>query len=405
MIKKGWLLLIICFSLTIQAQYTEVINSNRPGFSESPYSVGTGVYQFESTLFYRKADPVPLFSNPEAMGVNLLFRTSFFLDKLELNVNTTFEKDKIAFKNVFESSYNETGLSQLTLGAKYLVYQPTYADKSKEIRSWKKRMAFDWKRVIPAVAVYGGVNFGSILTDYHNRGGISPRAGVLLQNQFSHKFNLVTNFYYDYIGSDLPEFSHIVTATYNFDDYWSGFVEHQALYNDVESRSNLGLGAAYLFSKNLQFNASARGTFQENVTGFYGSLGVSYRIDRHQDSFIEVDEFGNEIKRDNTTEFGAKKGFFGRLFNGFGLFSKKNKTTTSSKTDGTRDRPTRQRKKAVTKKEKKGGFFSNIFGKKKKKEETEEEKLEREVKELEKQIKKDEKKAKKEARKNKKKNG
>ena len=131
MIKKGWLLLIICFSLTIQAQYTEVINSNRPGFSESPYSVGTGVYQFESTLFYRKADPVPLFSHPEAMGVNLLFRTSFVLDKLELNVNTTFEKDKIAFKNIFESSYNETGLSQLTLGAKYLVYQPTYADKSK----------------------------------------------------------------------------------------------------------------------------------------------------------------------------------------------------------------------------------------------------------------------------------
>lgn len=390
-------------SLTINAQYTEVINSNRPGFSESPYSVGTGVYQLESTVFYRKATAIPTFSNPEAMGINLFFRTSFFFDKLELNVNTTFERDKIAFKNVFESSYNQTGLSQLTLGAKFLVYQPTYADKSKEIRSWKKRIAFDWKRVIPSVAVYGGANFGSILTEYHKRGGITPKAGILLQNEFSQKFNLVTNFYYDYIGSDLPEFSHILTATYNFDDYWSGFIEHQALYNNIESKSNLGIGAAYLYTKNLQFNTSVRGTFQENSTGIYGSLGVSYRIDRHIDNYKEIDEFGNEIKREDNS-FGESKGLFGRLFNGFGLFKKKKKNQIDTEGDSPREKPKRKRKKSVTGKKKKGGFFSKIFSKKKKKE-TEEEKLEREIKELEKQIKQDEKKAKKEARKKKTKNG
>ena len=194
----------------MQAQYTEVINSNRPGFSESPYSVGTGIYQLESTFFYRKSDPVPTFSNPEALGINLLFRTSFFLEKLELNANISLQKDKIAFKNIFESSYDDSGLSQLTLGAKYLIYQPTYKDKSKEIRSWKKRMAFDWKRLIPSIAAYGGVNFGSVLSDFHNRGGLTPKAGILLQNEFSYKFNVVTNLFYDYIGSDLPEYSYII---------------------------------------------------------------------------------------------------------------------------------------------------------------------------------------------------
>ena len=397
--KKIFLPLLLCFPFWAQAQYTEVINSNRPGFSESPYSVGTGVYQFESTIFYRNADAIPTFSNPQALGINLLFRTSFFLDKLELNLNTSFQRDKIAFKNVFESSYNETGFSQLTLGAKYLVYQPTYTDKSKEIRSWKKRMAFDWKRIIPSAAVYIGANIGSILTDYHDRGGITPKAGILLQNEFSHKFNLVTNFYYDYIGSDLPEFSHILTATYNFNDYWSGFIEHQALYNKQENRSNLGLGAAYLHTKNLQFNASVRGTFQDNSTGFYGSLGVSYRIDKHNDQFKEVDEFGNEIKREESTSY-SKKGFFGRIFGG-----NKNKSKVELDTETPRNKPKRQRKKAVTKDEKKsGGFFGRIFGKKKKKEETEEEKLEREIKELEKDLKKEEKKEKKAAKKNKKDN-
>lgn len=372
MIKKLSFLFFIAISFSTMAQYTEVINSNRPGFSESPYSVGTGVYQLESTIFYRKADAIPTFSNPEAMGVNLLFRTSFFLDKLELNVNTSFQRDKIAFKNIFESSYTETGLSQLTLGAKYMVYEPTYKDKSKEIRSWKRRTAFDWKRVIPAVAVYGGANIGSVVTDFHNRGGITPKAGILLQNEFSQKFNLVTNFYYDYIGSDLPEFSHIVTATYNFDDYWSGFVEHQALYNKQQNQSNLGIGAAYLYSRHLQFNASARGTFQENSTGFYGSLGVSYRIDRHQDDYIEVDEFGNEIKTEDSS-YGKKKGFIGRLLNGFGLFSRKKKTKVQTE-DGTetREKPRRQRKKKVSGKKKKRGFLSRIFGGKKDKEEKKE---------------------------------
>lgn len=226
-------------------------------------------------------------------------------------------------------------------------------------------MAFDWKRVIPAVALYAGANFGSILTDYHNRGGITPKAGVLLQNEFSQKFNLVTNFYYDYIGSDLPEFSHILTATYNVDDYWSAFIEHQALYNKIESRSNLGIGAAYLYSKNLQFNASARGTFQDNSTGFYGSLGVSYRIDRHQDGFIEVDEFGNEVKPDESVDGGERKGFFGRLFGG--IFGKKKKAKVDPETgEQLRTKPRRQRKRATSKK-KKGGFFSRLFGGKKKK--------------------------------------
>ena len=35
------------------SQYTEVINSKRPGFSDTPYSVGTKVYQVEGGLFYK----------------------------------------------------------------------------------------------------------------------------------------------------------------------------------------------------------------------------------------------------------------------------------------------------------------------------------------------------------------
>ena len=88
---------------SIYSQYTEVINSNKPGFSESPYSVGTGVYQFESNIFYRNTQIEPTFSRPQFLGFDMLFRTSFFLEKLELNVQATYQRDKVAFDNVFTS--------------------------------------------------------------------------------------------------------------------------------------------------------------------------------------------------------------------------------------------------------------------------------------------------------------
>ncbi|WP_233901178.1 transporter [Tenacibaculum piscium] len=363
MIKKLLLLFVFCTSIAVNAQYTTVINSNRPGFSQSPYSVGLGVYQFESSIFLKKTNPIPLFSNPEALGLNLLFRTSFFTEKLELNVNTSFQRDKIAFKNIFESSYNQIGLSKLTLGAKYLVYAPKYENKKEEIRSWRKRYAFDFKRWIPHVGIYAGANFGSVLNGYHQQESISPKAGILLQNEFSDQLYVITNLYYDNIGTDFSEYSYIVTATRNFNDYWSGFAEIQGVFNPKKNKTNVGIGAAYLFSENLQFNASVRGILEQKELGLYTAIGASYRINKHKDKFIEVDEFGNKIEEQEDIKYDENKGFFGRFIAKIkGLFKKKDTLKVIVK-DGeneeeiTIEKPRRERSKSlidvITKEDKK----------------------------------------------------
>ena len=353
MIKK--LLLFIAFfsTLVVNAQYTTVINSNRPGFSESPYSVGSGVYQFETNLFFRKTNATPTFSNPDAFGLNLLFRTSFFTERLEFNLNTSLQRDKIAFKNLFESSYNEVGFGNLTLGAKYLIYAPKYNDKKKEIRSWRARHSFDYKRWIPHIGAYVGLNFGSILNQSYKEGGMSPKVGLLLQNEFSSKLNVVTNIYYDNIGTDFTELSYIVTGTYNFNDFWSGFAEWQDTFEKYERKNNIGAGAAYLFNKNMQFNATVRSNFNQDEIGFSTSVGVSYRLDRHRDNFLEVDEFGNKIEEQKSTRYTQNKGFFGRLFDKIkGVFKKKDKQTITLKEGDkeekiTIEKPKRERSKSL----------------------------------------------------------
>jgi hypothetical protein len=138
-----------------------------------------------------------------------------------------------------------------------------------------------------------------------------------------------------------------------------------------------------------------------NASGFYAGLGASYRINKHKDSYKELDENGKEIKETPITRYNdeQKGGFFSRILN---VFKKKEKNV------GDRKRPTRERK-SVTKKKKEGflGLFkkkkkneeeisdrkkskrTRKSAKKKKKEETDIEKLEREIKELEKEVEKD----------------
>lgn len=320
LISKSFFFFFVLFHLNSFAQFTEVINSNRPGFSESPYSVGNNVYQFETGLFYRNTKIVPTFTVPESFGTRLVFRTSFFLEKLELNTNISFQRDKVAFKNIFTSSYNVTGLSEFTVGAKYLVYQPKKSDSARrEIRSWKRKFAFKWSSLIPSVAVYAGVNT-NLLSDVHKINGITPKVGVLLQSELRNNFNLITNFYYDKIGSDFAEFSYIVTGTYSFNPRWSTFVETQGIHNKYIAKNNYGVGLAYLFNRNLQFDSSVRYLSEGRSRGAYLGIGASYRIDRHVDDFIEIDEEGNEIK---DLMLNYKKGFFGRIWGKIkGIFKK-----------------------------------------------------------------------------------
>lgn len=315
---------------SLQAQYTDVINSNKPGFSESPYSVGTGVYQFESNFFFKNSSIEPTFSRPQAFGVDLLFRTSFFLEKLELNTQLTYQNDKIAFKNIFTSHYFSAGLSKFTIGAKYLLFEPTYTDKTKEVRSWKRRNAFDKKRFIPSVAIYLGMNT-DFVNELYKTQSITPKVGVLLQHNLSNELNVISNVYYDKIGTDFSEISYIVTATQNFGDRWSGFLEHQGVFLKYQNNINFGTGVAYLFNKDFQINASARYLLEGKSSGFFGGLGISYRIDKHQDSYIELDANGKQLKKDTPiTRFNKKQnsGFFSRIFS---IFKKKDKKKSTRK--------------------------------------------------------------------------
>ena len=416
-----WFVCMILFTQFVLAQYTNVINSNRPGFSESPYSVGTGVYQLETSIFFRQTSIYPTFSRPESYGVDFLFRTSFFKEKLELNLNFAYQNEQVSFQNIFNSSYNKTGFSKLTVGAKYLVYEQKYTDKSKEIRSWVARNKFDLKRLIPSVAAYAGVNTG-IPEDIYKTNSFSPKAGILLQNDLTNNFNIITNIYYDRIGTELPEFSYIITATFSYNNRWSIFIENQTMLDKIQAQSNIGSGIAFLYNRNIQINSSLRLLTDAKSSGFYSSIGASYRFDRHLDKVTELDENGKPVKNDKSFKVKERK-LFGRLFGKVrNVFKKKgekqasgtsklrkqtiesiNKNSTNSNNDAelkplrvkpkrTRVRPTKIK---PVKDNNNKGFLGILKGKKDNKDDLKKDtdkgakELEKEIKKLEKDLRKE----------------
>ncbi|SDX51222.1 Putative MetA-pathway of phenol degradation [Lutibacter oricola] len=304
-------LLLSCYQITF-AQYTEIINSKRPGFSESPYSVGTDVYQFETGLFYRDSDNPSLLARPKSIGGELFFRYGKFFENLELNAKIAYQNDEV--KNPFGNNYNIYGISELTIGAKYLIYQQKYTDKSKEIRSWKRKMAYDKKRLIPSVGVYAGVNTNFLGKDFDDPDGISFKGAILLQNDLTDRLVVITNLIADNITSKNNYYKYIITATYAMSSKWSIFVENQTRYQkEHKPKINNGLGLAYLYNKNLQLDASVRTNFFADYSFTYSAIGASWRLDRHSDEVIRKSSVKNPLysKKRKRKKRGS---FFKRMF-------------------------------------------------------------------------------------------
>ena len=328
-------LVIISFVQFTSAQYTEVINSRRPGYSDSPYSVGTGVYQVEGGLFYKNVGNYLFYDqdieaarqySSSSFGTDVMLRTGHFFEKLQFNLDMSLLSENRDYSRPADSSASGFGFSKLTLGAKYLVYKPEYTDKSKEIRSWKKRHSFDKRRLIPAVGVYAGLNT-NLLTDlYKNPDGISPRFAVFTQNDLSERLIVLFNFIADYAFTDQSENSYILTVTYALTEQFSVFGENQGFFRkNVPNDFQFGAGGAYLINKDMQADLSARMIFDERGDNTYiiGG-GLSWRLDRHKDKLI--------VNKTNNDEEGVakpKRGFFNTIT--FGLFAGKDQYSQNGK--------------------------------------------------------------------------
>lgn len=272
-----WLALSITGIQTAHSQYTDVINSNRPGESFGAFAVGKTVFQTEGGLSYINEKYNNSDTEISGMFVDLDIRYGFSLEELELVVDLQYRNDTYT---VDEESTNRSNLRHSIVGFKYLVYDPfkNYEEKL-SLSSWKYNHRFRWRQFLPAVAVYAGANVNFSNNPYipEELSKITPKGMIILQNHFSGGWVFVTNILADNIATDFMTFGGIFTTTKSFNERWSGFAEFQGYksdhYNDIIVRG----GAAYLLGENIQLDVSIGKNFRNSTDVIYGGLGVSWR--------------------------------------------------------------------------------------------------------------------------------
>ena len=279
------------------SQYTDVINSNRPGLSVGAYAVGRNVIQFEAGAFYEQSDHPLLNTESDIWGGDFSLRYGLLFEQLEINWEGTFQNNNVTFLNSGPSS-NLTDFSRNRLGLKYLVYDRfKNAERSKpDLYSWKANYGFKFKNLIPSVALYGGATFN--LGDnpfYIGDPTITYRAMIATQSKLTPRFVLITNIAYDRISGPFPELSYLISLSHAFrNPKWSVFAEHQGVDSDRYADAILRGGVAYLVSDNLQADINMGASFKDTPSRVFVQAGASYRIDLHKDkvSAIEDQEAG-----------------------------------------------------------------------------------------------------------------
>ena len=306
---KNPLLLLLCISNIGVCQYTEQINSNRPGYSIGAYSVGKGVVQIETGFESR---------NYKHNGYNqstingtvgfLSLRWGFLFERLELTYDASYMFDK--FTNKISNNPIElkrSGFLQNFLGVKYLIYDPFKKEKEINVYSWKANNGFKLKDLIPAVSLTVGANFDPFSEEtpyphgdlfgtlyrpifYQTLYYVAPSptpltmmGTIATQSHFLGTWVFVTNFSLKRYLSKFIEKTYIITLTHAFNPLWSVYVENQGVFSERHSDNIIRAGAAYLVGRNLQVEGTIGTNTRTDPSFFSINAGASYRLDFHKD--------------------------------------------------------------------------------------------------------------------------
>ena len=339
------------------SQYTEVINSNRPGSSHGAFSVGVNVLQFESGFSGQSLKHSNLNNSQiEALNFNYVLRYGFLNEKLEVfldgNLITRNILDK-NYRNDYSTDFSETIIGKQTIGFKYLFFDP-YKNKKwhgENVYSWNAGRKIKLTDFIPAISAIAGSSFNfddriqyddlffkvkqplhpDLLNDgiirrinfYQPEQTISPFVGIATQHHFKGKWVVVNNFFYELAlknhtfpsnakPSDYDKINYLFTITYNLPNpKWSIFGEFQTFKNKVYSDDLFKFGVANLISKNSQIDLNVGGSFKTTPSYTYINVGFSQRFDWHRDISEEEKQarkdFNEQLKKRKKQDKTEKK--------------------------------------------------------------------------------------------------
>ncbi|NHM02210.1 transporter [Flavobacterium difficile] len=304
-----FLLATLLLSFLSHAQFTDEVNSNRPGKSMMAFSVGKSVFQTESGVNYITEDHEGLKYNAKGYNADFVMRWGVFKEELEVIAEIQYQKDSY---NRFGVTSDRSALRQTVFGAKFLFYDPFKKGPEKpNLYSWKANHRFKWKQFIPAFSGYAGVNFNFSENNLFSNAPIlepnfSPKVMAIAQNHFGTRTVLVTNLIYNKIGTEFASIDYILTLTRGINQNWSAFIENQGYNGKYYSDGIIRLGAAFLHRKDMQFDASIGTNIKSTPSIFSAGIGFTWRFIKNYKE-VKMAKPGTQSKMDKKMDKKAEK--------------------------------------------------------------------------------------------------
>lgn len=283
-----FILLFIGFVFTSYAQYTEVINTNRPGVTIGAFGVSKSVFQmeygFQGIWSTHRVKNYKANSNQYELDI----RKGVLKDNLELFINARFTQSDSTINRLTNSYRRQVSdLSELRIGLKYLLWDPYKRTNlgERNIYSWRANKVIRLRNFIPSIALWASTSFnmeGNAFMSNPRVSKFSPAAGIITQSQLNDYwtwtnnvfvFNLLDKpaLYYDFRSSIIKGFKN---------SRWSIFIEQNTIYGDQYADLILRSGVAYLSYENLQFDLYAGYNVKSTPRLLSVGFGGSFRIDK-----------------------------------------------------------------------------------------------------------------------------
>lgn len=266
------------------AQYTKEINTNRPSSSMGAYSVSKGIFQLEGGYIYQK-DSFHTEQFNTQNNFQIQARYGEIAEQLEFVADLQFSSYQ---QQDYSTTLSDAGFRQMNFGVKYLIYDHyKYYVEKRNVYSWKANQRFKWRKLIPAVALYGGMQFNTEHQIYYPE---LPETGlkamIIAQQHWSQRFSITYNF----IGENVTDenfrsLSYIVTASLGLSPRWSIFGEHSGIFDrkyktltiPFKDEATVKGGFTYKITPDLQIDAFAGTSIDNTPHKIQAGIGLSWR--------------------------------------------------------------------------------------------------------------------------------
>lgn len=284
--------LTLLFCVSSWAQFTDVINSNRPGQSMAAFSVGKTIIQAEMGLDASRESYAKNDYEVATMGGDLVLRYGAIFEQLEFYGSVNYQKETYTDLST-QLDQKHSGIQTVQVGAKFMVYDPmmNYEKKINKY-SWKANHKFDWRQFIPAIAVYGGLTINNDAKFYRpllpieQKNTTGLKGMVLTQNQFG-RFALITNFGISNYGlANYESVDYVISLTRGINDRWSLLLENQGMNSKVYRNTLFRAGGAYLLAENLQVDAALASSITNEPAFVVANIGCSWRFDANYNEVL-----------------------------------------------------------------------------------------------------------------------